>query len=39
MLDKPVQDQETFQQLLAAAYTMQEQTHLLVKETKEDPPR
>jgi hypothetical protein len=36
-LDKPVLDQGTFQQLLAAAYTLQEQNdHLLVKEAKAD---
>jgi hypothetical protein len=35
-LDKPVLDQNTFQQLLAAAHTLQEQNHSLVKETKAD---
>jgi hypothetical protein len=35
-LDKPVLDQETFQQLLAAAYTMQEQNHLAVEKIKGD---
>ena len=34
-IDKPVLDQETFQQLLAAAYTLQEQNCLPVKETPE----
>jgi hypothetical protein len=39
-VDKPVLDQGTFQQLLAAAYTLQEQNdHLLVKEAKADSPR
>jgi hypothetical protein len=35
-LDKPVLDQDTFQQLLAAAYTLQEQNRLPVNETKAD---
>ena len=35
-LDKPVLDQNTFQQLLAAAYTLQEQNHSLVKEAQAD---
>lgn len=35
-LDKPVLDQDTFQQLLAAAYTLQEQNRLPVKESKAD---
>jgi len=38
-IDKPVLDQETFQQLLAAAYTLQEQNCLPVKETKADSSR
>ncbi|HXM20451.1 MAG TPA: hypothetical protein VN948_04195 [Terriglobales bacterium] len=39
-VDKPVLDQGTFQQLLAAAYTLQEQNdHLLVKQAKVDFPR
>ena len=33
-VDKPVLDQDTFQQLLAAAYTLQEQDRLGVKEAK-----
>jgi hypothetical protein len=33
-LDKPVPDQDSFQQLLAASYTLQEQDRPLVKETK-----
>ena len=35
-LDKPVLDQDSFQQLLAAAYTLQEQDRPLGKETKAD---
>jgi hypothetical protein len=35
-LDKPVLDQNTFQQLLAAAYTLQQQNHSLVKEAQAD---
>jgi hypothetical protein len=35
-LDKPVLDQDSFQQLLAASYTLQEQDRPLVKETKAD---
>jgi hypothetical protein len=35
-LDKPVLDQDSFQQLLAAAYTLQEKNRSLVKETKAD---
>jgi hypothetical protein len=35
-LDKPVLDQNTFQQLLAAAYTLQEKNRSLVKKTKAD---
>jgi hypothetical protein len=35
-LDKPVLDQNTFQQLLAAAYTLKEQNHSLVKEAQAD---
>lgn len=39
-LNKPVLDQRTFQQLLAAAYTLQEHNdHLLVKESKVDSPQ
>lgn len=36
IIDKPVLDQSMFQQLLAAAYTLQEQNRLSVKETKPD---
>jgi hypothetical protein len=36
VLDQPVLDQDTFQQLLAAAYTLQEQNPQPVKETKAD---
>jgi hypothetical protein len=35
-LDKPVLNQDSFQQLLSAAYTMQEKNRSLVKETKAD---
>ena len=35
-LDKPVLDQDSFQQLLSAAYTLQEKNRSLVKETKGD---
>ena len=35
-LDKPVLNQDSFQQLLVAAYTLQEQDRSLVKETKAD---
>jgi hypothetical protein len=35
-LDKPVLDQDSFQQLLSAAYTLQEKNRSLVKETKAD---
>jgi acyl dehydratase len=38
-LHKPVLDQDTFQQLLAAAYTLQEQNPQPVKETKADSSR
>ena len=38
-IDKPVLDQSMFQQLLAAAYTLQEQNRLSVKETKADSSR
>jgi len=36
MLDKPVWDRDEFQQLLAAAYALQEQNRLPVKETRAD---
>jgi hypothetical protein len=39
VLDQPVLDQETFQQLLAAAYTLQQQNPQPVKETKADSSR
>ena len=35
-LDKPVLDQDSFQQLLSAAYTLQQKNRSLVKETKGD---
>jgi hypothetical protein len=35
-LDKPVLNEDSFQQLLVAAYTLQEQDRSLVKETKAD---
>jgi hypothetical protein len=35
-LDKPVLDQDSFQQLLSAAYTLQEKNRSLVQETKAD---
>jgi hypothetical protein len=35
-LDKPVLDQDSFQQLLSAAYTLQETNRSLVKEAKAD---
>src|SRR5580692_11523199 len=35
-LDKPVLDQDSFQQLLSAAYTLQEKNRSLVKETGAD---
>jgi hypothetical protein len=35
-IGKPILDQDTFQQLLAAAYTLQEQDRYPVKETKAD---
>ena len=35
-LDKPVLDQDSCQQLLSAAYTLQEKNRSLVKETKAD---
>jgi hypothetical protein len=36
MLDQPVLNQDSFQQLLSAAHTLQEKNRSLVKETKAD---